>query len=105
MAAAVQEALYIKHFLKDLGIQQKHLIVIGQDNQSCIKLCQNLVMHKRSKHIETNFYFILDKTEYGTISVHYVPADNMAADIFTKSLSVSKVETFRTVLIGTDSTQ
>ena len=97
MAAAVQEALYLKQLLEDFGIQQKRPIAIGEDNQSCIRLCQNPVMHKRSKHIETKFHFIRDKTEDGTIS--------MAADIFTKSLPVSKVETFRAVLMGTDSTQ
>ena len=42
-------------------------------------------MHERSKHIETKFHFIRDKTEDGTISIHYVPTDKMAADIFTKS--------------------
>ena len=51
------------------------------------------------------FSFIRDKRENGTISIHYVPTDKMAANIFTKSFSVSKVETFRTVLMGTDSTQ
>ena len=55
-----------------------------------------------SKHIETNFHFIRDKTEDGTISITYVPTDIMAADIFTKSLPLSKVETFRTVLMGAD---
>ena len=95
MAAAVLEALYLK----------QHPIAIGEDNQSCIKLCQNPVMHKRSKYIETKFHFIRDKTEDGTISIHYVPTDKMAADIFTKTLPVSKVETFRAVLMGTDSTQ
>ena len=44
-------------------------------------------------------------TEDGTISIQYVPTDKMAANIFTKSLHVSKVETFRTVLRGTESTQ
>ena len=92
MAAAVQEALYLKPLLEDFGIQQKHPIAIGEDNQSCIKLCENRVLHKRSKHI-------------GTISIRYVITDKMAADIFTKSLPVSKVETFRTVLMGTNSTQ
>ena len=62
-------------------------------------------MHKRSKHIETKIHFIRDKTEDGTISIHYVPTYKMAADIFTKSLALSKVETFRTVLMGTDYTQ
>ena len=55
MAAAVQEALYLKQFLEDLGIQQKHPIAIGEDNQSCTKLCQNQVMHKRSKPFRQNF--------------------------------------------------
>ena len=105
MAAAVQEALYLKQLLEDFGIQQKRPIAIGEDNQSCIRLCQNAVMHKRSKHIETKFHFIRDKTEDGTVSTHYVPKDKMAADIFTKSLPVSKVEEFRAVLMKTDSTQ
>ena len=75
MAAAVQEALYLKQLLEDFGIQQKRPIAIGEDNQSCIRLCQNPVMHKRSKHIETKFHFIRDQTEDGTISIHYVPTD------------------------------
>ena len=62
-------------------------------------------MHKRSKHIETKFHFIRDKAEDVTISIHYVPTDKMVANIFTKPLPVSKVETFRTVFMGTDSTQ
>ena len=104
MAAAVQEALYLKQLLENFGIQQKHPIAIGEDNQSCIKLCQNPVM-KKSKHIETKFQFNRDKREDGTVSIHYVLTDKMAADIFTIFLPVSKVETFRTVLMGTDSTQ
>ena len=105
MAAAVQETLYLKQLLEDFGVQEKHPIAIEEDNQSCIKLCQNPVMHKRSKHIETKFHFIRDKTEEGTISIHYVPIDKIAADIFTKRLPALTLETFRTVLMGTDSTQ
>ena len=40
MAAAVQEALYLKQLLEDFGIQQKLPIAIEEDNQSCITLCQ-----------------------------------------------------------------
>ena len=105
MAAAVQDAFYLKQLLEDFGIQQKRPIAIGEDNQNCIRFCQNPVMHKRSRHIETKFHSIRDKTEDGTISFHYVPTDKMAADIFTKSLPVPKAETFRAVLMGTDSTQ
>ena len=72
MAASVQEALYLKQLLEDFGIQQKHPRAIGEDNQNCIKLCLYPVMHKKSKHIETKLHFIRDKTEDGTISIHYV---------------------------------
>ena len=104
MAEAVQEALYLKQFLEDFGIQQKRPIAIGEDNQSCIRQAPRKE-HKKSKHLETKFHFIRDKTEDWTTSIHYVPTDKMAAGIFTKSLPVSKVETFRAVLMGTDSTQ
>ena len=67
MAAAVQEALCLKQLLEDFGIQQKRPTAIGEDNQSCIRLCQNPVMNKRSKHIKTKIRFIRDKTEDGTI--------------------------------------
>ena len=105
MAVAVQEALYPKQLLEDFGIQQKRPIAIGEDNQSCTRPCQNPFMHKRSKNIETKFHFIRDETEDRIISIHYVPTDKMAKDIFTNSLQVPKVETFRAVLMGTDSTQ
>ena len=92
--------IYLKQLLEDFGIQQKRPIAIGDDNQNCIRLCQNPIMHKRSKHIETKFHFIRDKTEDGTISFHYFPTDKKAADIFTKSVPVPKVETFRAVFGG-----
>ena len=105
MAAAVPEALYLKQFPEDFGIQQKHSKTIGEDNENCIKLCQNPVIHKKRIQIETKFDVIRAKTEDGTISSHYVPTDRIAAAIFTKFLPVSKVKTFRPALIGTDSTQ
>ena len=55
MAVAVEEAFYLKQLLEGLGMQNKHPIAIVEDNQSCMKLWQNPVMHKRSKHIEKNF--------------------------------------------------
>ena len=70
VAAAIQEALYLEQILEDFGNQQNHPIAIGEDNQSCIKLCKGPVFHKRSKHMETNFHFIRVKTEDGTISFH-----------------------------------
>ena len=69
MAAAVHEVLFLNQLLENFGIQQKRPIAIGEDNQSCIRLCQNPVMYKRSKHIKTKFHFIRDKTEDGRMGL------------------------------------
>ena len=68
MAAAVQKALYLKQLLEDFGIQQKHPIAIGENYHSCQTLPKPS-HSKRSKHIETKFHFIRDKTKDETISI------------------------------------
>ena len=46
MAAAVQEAIYLRALMKNFGYPMKEPTYIGDDNQSCIKMCHNPVMHK-----------------------------------------------------------
>ena len=83
-AAEVQGALYFKQLLDEFGIQQKYPLAIGENKQSCIRLCQNAVVHKRSKHMGTIFYFIREKTEEGTNSIHAVPIENWLRISFRK---------------------
>ena len=100
MAAAVQEAIYLRALLEDFGLPMKKSIDIGEDNQSCIKMCHNPVMHKRSKHIDTKLHFIRERVENKEVKIHYVPTEEMTADILTKSLPRVKVQKHRTVLLG-----
>ena len=100
MAAAVQEAIYLRSLMKDFGYPMKEPTHIGEDNQSCIKMCHNPVMHKRSKHIDTKLHFIRERVENGEVGIHYIPTDSMTADIQTKSLPRVKVEKHRYVLLG-----
>ena len=58
MVAAVQEALHLKQLSDAFGIQQKLPIAIAEHNQIFIKKCQNPVMHKWSKDVETKFHFV-----------------------------------------------
>ena len=62
-------------------------------------------MHMRSRHIETIFHLIRDMKEDGTISIHCVSTDKMAAKNLYKIFARIEVETFRTVVMGTHSTQ
>ena len=57
LAAAVQEAIFLRGLLKELGYEQCGPKTIGKGKQSCIKLI-NRVLHKRSKHINTKHHFM-----------------------------------------------
>jgi hypothetical protein len=41
--------------------------VIYCDNQSCVKLSENLIFHDKLKHIEIKYYFLRDKVQRGEV--------------------------------------
>ena len=57
------------------------------DNQSCIKMTENLVFHYKSKHIEIRFFYIRDMVQKGSIKLQYVSTDEQVANVLTKPLS------------------
>ncbi|KAH9330036.1 hypothetical protein KI387_002144, partial [Taxus chinensis] len=50
-------------------------MVIHCDNQSCIKLTENLVFHDRSKHIDIKYHFMRDCVQRGAVKLQFVPTD------------------------------
>lgn len=100
MAAAVQEVLYLRSLLCEMGISNNSPTTILEDNQSCIKMCRNPVMQKRTKHIDVKYHFIRERVEDSTVKLEYCQTDEMYADILTKPLTRPKVEKHRTVLLG-----
>ena len=65
------------------------------DNQSCIKMTENPVLHDKSKHIEILYFYIQDMIQKGAIKLQYVSTDEQVADVLTKPLSLVKFEYFR----------
>ena len=45
------------------------------DNQSCIKLSENLVFHDKSKHIEIKYQYIRSMVEKGVVKLQYIAMD------------------------------
>ena len=45
------------------------------DNQSCVKLLENLVFHDNSKHIEIKYHYIKDIVQRGVVKLQYVATD------------------------------
>jgi len=62
---------------------------IFQDNQSTIKLANNSILHKRTKHIDIRAHAIRDHIEKGTIILEFVTSSNQLADSLTKAVPKS----------------
>ncbi|POM68330.1 Integrase catalytic core protein [Phytophthora palmivora] len=85
---AIQEAVWLRQLLKDLGYENKGTTTIYQENQGCIALAKNPAYHTRTKHIDIKFHFLHEKVESKTVELEYKPTDEMMiADGFTKALA------------------
>ena len=81
-----KEALWLIKLLKQIGYEVNLPIIIYEDNQGAIKLAENPVFHKRTKHIDTRMHFIRKLIEDNIIKIKYCESKKMVADIFTKAL-------------------
>ena len=64
------------------------------DNQSCIKMIENLVFHDNSKHIEVRYHYIRDMVQKGVVKLKYVPTEEQVENVLTKPLDHVKFEYF-----------
>ena len=62
------------------------------DNQSCIKLFENPVVHDRSKHIDIHYHHLRDCVVNRIMMLHYISTEEHDANILTKALSKGKFE-------------
>ena len=83
-----------------MGYEQTDATIIGEDNQSCIKMATNPVLHKRSNHIDTKYHFIRERVEDNSVQLKYTPTDSMTADLLTKLLRQVKVDQHLNKLMG-----
>ena len=75
----------MKATLNDFGIKFKQVPLLC-DNESAIKLTNNLVQHARTKNIDVCYHFIRDHQQKEDICIKSVGTDDQLADIFTKPL-------------------
>jgi hypothetical protein len=86
LAAATQEATFLKQLLHDFHQDSGSPITIHEDNQSCIALSNNSMTTGRSKHIDVRYRFWREKVESRDIEVQYCPTENMLVGVLTKPL-------------------
>jgi hypothetical protein len=70
--------------MADIGISQKKPTTIWKDNQTTIKLTEDEMSHKRTKHIAVKYHYSKEQQDIGTISISYISSKDNLADFFTK---------------------
>jgi hypothetical protein len=79
------QILWMNTILNDFRIKFKQVPLLC-DNESVVKLTNNLVQHARIKHIDVCHHFIRDHQQKENISIENVDNNDQLADIFTKPL-------------------
>lgn len=92
LSEACTEVIWIKRILQEMGLKISNAIEIFEDNQSCINLTKNAVLHKRTKHIDIRHNFVRDLVEEKEVIVKYIQSEHQVADLMTKALSRSRFE-------------
>lgn len=89
---AICEAIGMRKILIGLFGHGMEPTLIHCDNQSCIKLSENLVFHGRSKHIDIRYHHVRDCVQRRIAMLQYISTEEQDAGILTKALSRGKFE-------------
>jgi hypothetical protein len=95
LCVAVRETVWLRKLLEDLFGHEIDSSIIHCDNQSCVKLSENLMFHDKSKHIEIKYHYIGDMVERKIVHVQYLSTHDQVVDVFIKPLAKMKFEYFR----------
>lgn len=64
----MNELLWLQKILENLKIEWERHMRLYCDNKLTISIADNLVQHKKTKHIKVNRHFIKEKLDSGVIS-------------------------------------
>jgi len=84
--AAVQEIIWLRALLSELGFAQHQATVLLCDNQAANAIASDDVHHARTKHIDIRHHFIRSHIADSTLEMRWIPTASQQADILTKPL-------------------
>jgi hypothetical protein len=87
LCVEVREGASLCKLLADLFGHEMDSNIIHCDNQSCVKLSENVVFHDKSKQIKIKYYYIIYMVQRKAIH-------EKVSNVFTKPLARTKVEYF-----------
>jgi hypothetical protein len=94
-SAAIQEVLWLRGLMEELGLHTQTGSTVYGDNQSAIAVSENGVKGERTKHVDVKYHFVTETVERGDVKLRWVPTTQQQADIFTKALAAPVFELLR----------
>jgi transposase InsO family protein len=93
-AAGMREAMWFRKLIKDVVGTEQSKIMLACDNQSAVALLESAhpKVTGRTKHIDVQFWFVLDHVLKQEVLPVFVPTDKMLADGMTKAYDGPKVK-------------
>jgi hypothetical protein len=98
-AAAIQEVLWLRGLVKELGLGAQIGSIVYGDNQSAIAVTNNGIKGEKTKHVDVKYHFVTETVERGDVQLKWIPTAEQQADIFTKALPAPAFELLRKQLM------
>ncbi len=98
-SAAIQEVLWLRGLMEELGLHTQTGSIVYGDNQSTIAVSANGVKGERTKHVDVKYHFVTETVERGLVKLRWIPTTQQQADIFTKALAAPVFELLRQQLM------
>jgi hypothetical protein len=95
--ACCAQLLWMRQTLSDYSCEFSKIPILC-DNESAIKLANNLVQHFRTKHIDIRYHFLKDHKAKEDIALRHVSTERQLVDIFTKPLDEQRFCVLRSEL-------
>lgn len=80
------QGTWLARLVNELIGKSLEIVKIFVDNKSAIALSKNPLLHSRSKHIDTQYHFIMMCVEEKKIELEYIQSIDQLAHILTKVL-------------------
>jgi hypothetical protein len=96
------QLLWMRQTIRDYGYKLCKVPLLC-DNESAIRMADNLVEHSHTKHIAIRYHFLRHHQQRGDIEIAYVSTKKQLADIFTKPLDEKSFTKLRNELNILDS--
>ena len=90
------ESQQLDRDLKNLTGYHIPKLTIYCNSQLAIAMSKNPEHHSRMKHIDVMYHWLKEKVEKGLLKLHFMPTEDMVANVLMKDLARIKHEKCRT---------